>query len=129
MPDDPSACPRAIAPPRGLSFAGSAPVSASQASGTGANASFTSNASMSLMLRPVRARIFSVAGMGPVSMYSGSSPTTENEVKRARGVRPNAFAFSADMMSAAEAPSVSGDELPGVIAHVICGNRSAYVSL
>ena len=32
------------------------------------------------------------------------------------------------MMSAAEAPSVNGDELPGVIDHVISGNRSARAS-
>src|SRR6185437_14063147 len=38
-PLPPSGWPRAIAPPLGLSFAGSAPISASQASGTGAKAS------------------------------------------------------------------------------------------
>ncbi|CAB4762851.1 unannotated protein [freshwater metagenome] len=33
------------------------------------------------------------------------------------------------MMSAADAPSVSGDELPGVICHSICGNRAASSSV
>lgn len=68
VPEAPSGWPRAIAPPRGLSLAGSAPVSAAQASGTGANASFTSKASMSAMVSPARLSTFSVAGIGPVSM-------------------------------------------------------------
>ena len=47
VPDDPRACPRAIAPPRGFSVLGSAPNSRAHASGTGANASLTSKASKS----------------------------------------------------------------------------------
>ena len=46
-PLPPSGWPSAIAPPLGLSALGSAPISASQASGTGANASLTSNAPIS----------------------------------------------------------------------------------
>ena len=38
--------------------------------------------------RPARSSTFSVAGMTPVSMSSGSSPTTENDRNRARGVEP-----------------------------------------
>ena len=49
---------------RGLSRAGSAPVSASQASGTDANASLTSNVPMSARSSPARFRTACVAGIG-----------------------------------------------------------------
>jgi hypothetical protein len=66
-----------------------------------------------------------VAGSTPVSISSGSLPVTANEWNRARGRRPSAAAFSSLMMSTADAPSVSGDELPGVIDQAISGNRWA----
>ena len=67
-PDAPSGWPSAIAPPSGLSGLGSAPVSASHASGTDANASLTSNAPMSSIVRPPRCSALRVAGIGAVSM-------------------------------------------------------------
>ena len=70
-----------------------------------------------------------VAGIGPVSMKSGSSPTTANAWNRARGVSPSSIAFSSLMISAAEAPSVSGEELPGVIRQSRSGNRAASSSV
>src|SRR6516162_7458316 len=82
-PDAPRGCPTAIAPPSGLSLAWSAPVSASQASGTLANASLTSKAPMSSMVRPARLSTLAVAGIGAVSMVTGSSPVTAPEWKRA----------------------------------------------
>ena len=51
--------------------------------------------------------------MGPVSIARGSSPTTENAWNRALGVRPSCSALSADVISTAAAPSVSGEEFPG----------------
>ncbi len=40
-------------------------------------------------------------------------------MEAARGVRPSLVAISSLMMSAADAPSVSGDELPGVMTTVL----------
>ena len=76
---------------------------------------------MSSIDSPLFASALCVAGMGPVSMISGSLPATANLWNRARGASPSALAFSSLMMSAADAPSVSGEELPGVIDQVISG--------
>ena len=84
---------------------------------------------MSSRVSPARSSTFAVAGMTPVSMYSGSLPTTENERNRARGSSPSCSAASALMMRAADAPSVSGDELPGVMRQSSSGNRSASASV
>jgi hypothetical protein len=70
-----------------------------------------------------------VAGIGPVSIMSGSSPTTANEWNRARARSPSFDASSSLMMSAAEAPSVSGDELPAVTDHSSSGNRARSSSV
>ncbi|SKW74209.1 Uncharacterised protein [Mycobacteroides abscessus subsp. abscessus] len=43
---------------------------------------------MSANDNPALSSTFAVAGMMPVSMYNGSSPTTATECTRARGVRP-----------------------------------------
>ena len=67
--------------------------------------------------------------MTPVSISSGSLPVTVIVCTRARGVKPRARARSALMMSAAEAPSVSGEELPGVMSHPMSGNRRARSSV
>ena len=83
---------------------------------------------MSSMRNPLRRRIFWVAEMGPVSIKSGSSPVTAKAWNRARGRNPRAAARSALMMSTAEAPSVSGEELPGVMCQPISGKRSAICS-
>ena len=63
------------------------------------------------------ARILFVAEIGAVSMKTGSSPATAHEWNRARGIRPGFDAISSLMISAADAPSVRGDELPGVMCH------------
>jgi len=56
-----------------------------------------------------------VAGIGPVSMVTGSVPATAKEWKRARGRSPSSLAFSGVMTSAAEAPSLICELLPAVI--------------
>ncbi len=104
-----------MAPPFTFTRSMSAPVSFCQASTTLAKASFTSKRSMSSMERPLRSRIFCVAGMGPVSMVTGSAPATAKLWKRARAVSPSSLAFSALMVSSAEAPSVICELLPAVI--------------
>ena len=84
---------------------------------------------MSSIASPLRSRIRFVAGIGPVSINIGSSPTTANEWNRARGVSPSSAAFSSLMISTADAASVSGDELPGVMRQSSSGNRAASASV
>ncbi len=114
-PEPPSGCPRAIAPPFGLSRAGSAPVSASQASGTGAKASLTSKTPMSSTERPERASTFAVAGIGAVSMTTGSSPAITVVWMRTSGRRPSSRAFSEVVTSSAADPSEIWLALPALM--------------
>ena len=60
------------------------------------------------------ASTFSVDGIGPVSMVTGSTPARAKVWKRARGVRPSSLAFSSLITSTAEAPSLIWLELPAV---------------
>ena len=76
----PSGWPKAMAPPLGLTLAGSAPVSFSQASTTGAKASLISTTSMSSMLRPALASAFSAA-----ILSSGSSKSSGDGTVAPRG--------------------------------------------
>src|SRR5690606_31559243 len=81
---------------------------------TEANASFNSNRSMSSTVRPARSSTFLVAGVGPVSMMTGSAPLVAVATIRARGVRPcDSPAFSLPMSTSA-APSTMPEELPPV---------------
>ena len=54
---------------------------------------------------PKRFVTCSVAGITPVSMYTGSLPVTASEVIRARGVNPCRSTAASDAMSSAAAPS------------------------
>src|SRR5438552_1722700 len=114
-PLPPSGWPSAIAPPCRFTFSRSAPTSRSHARMTGANASLISTASMSASVSFERSRIARVAGIGPVSMITGSTPPSANVWKRARGRRPSTRAFSFSMTSTAAAPSVIWLELPAVM--------------
>jgi hypothetical protein len=113
-PVAPSGCPSAIAPPFGFTFAGSAPVSACQAPSTLANASFTSKAPMSRTLRPDFASAAAVAGIGPVSIVTGSTPSTTEVWNRASGRRPSDGAISLVVISSAAAPSEICEEFAAV---------------
>ena len=84
-PVAPSGCPKAIAPPFTFNFVLSALRSAAQANGTGANASFTSYKSISSIDKFAVSRALNDAGIGPVSMKTGSSPTTEIDTISALG--------------------------------------------
>lgn len=55
---------------------------------TDANASLSSNRSMSSTVSPARSSTLRVAGVGPVSMITGSAPLVAVATMRARGVRP-----------------------------------------
>jgi hypothetical protein len=111
-----------------LTFAGSAPVSRSQASTTDENASLTSNASMSARVSPARASTLAVAGMIPVSIRIGSSPTAVAVCTRARGRQPRRRAISPVVTTRAAAPSLTGLELPAVTFHSRAPNRCAQRS-
>ena len=56
-----------------------------------------------------------MAGIGPVSIVTGSTPTVVWSTILARARRPSASAFSRDMSSTAAAPSEICDEFPAVI--------------
>ena len=55
-----------------------------------------------------------MAGMGPVSIITGSTPARAKVWNRACGRRPSSLAFSSLMMSTADAPSVICELLPAV---------------
>src|SRR4051794_26782125 len=111
-PDPPRGCPSAIAPPLGFSAFSSAPRSLSQASGTGAKASLTSNAPMSEIDRPDFFSAFCVAGIGACSIGIGSAAARAAVCTRASGVRPCAAANSLVVISSAAEPSEICEELP-----------------
>ncbi len=71
-----------------------------------------------------------VAGIGPVSMMTGSTPARAKVWNRARGVRPRAAAFSSLMISATDAPSVICELLSAVTfpPALNAGSRLASVS-
>ena len=56
-----------------------------------------------------------MAGIGAVSMMTGSAPASVAVCTLAIGLRPNDFAFSADMNSSAAEPSEICEELPAWI--------------
>ena len=119
-----------MAPPLTLVLPRSALSSFSQARTTEAKASLISKRSMSSIDRPDFSRALAVAGIGPVSMVTGSTPARAKVWKRARGVRPSSLAFSSLMIRAAEAPSEIWLELPAVIlpSGLKAGFRLASVS-
>ena len=65
VPVDPTGCPSAMAPPLTLIFSSGTACTLAQDITTAANASLTSQRSMSAMVMPVSARSFSVAWTGP----------------------------------------------------------------
>ena len=112
-----------MAPPFGLVRSSDAPVSSDHASTTGANASFTSNTSMSPTVIPALASTFLVASIGPVSMITGSEPTTASACIRAIGVRPYRSSAASEAMSRAPAPSEICEATAAVISQ--SGRRGA----
>src|SRR6185503_13191523 len=113
-PVQPSGWPSAIAPPCTLSLSSGMPSSRWQYTDWLANASLSSNRSISEILSPVLASSFCTAGTGPMPMISGSTPTVANARNTPSGTMPSWSAVSRFMTSAAAAPSEIGDELPAV---------------
>ena len=113
-PVAPMGCPSAMPPPLTLTRSCGAPVSFIQASGTEAKASLHSKRSMSSTPRPARSSACLVAGMGPVSIHTGSSPRTERCTTRARGVSPCSATARSEATSSALAPSQIWDATAAV---------------
>mmetsp|Transcript_70067 Transcript_70067/g.194748 ORF Transcript_70067/g.194748 Transcript_70067/m.194748 type:complete len:412 (+) Transcript_70067:339-1574(+) len=114
-PVPPSGCPSAIAPPFTFRRSIFIPTALTHASGTGANASFTSYKPIWSMLKPVRSNTFFEAGTGPSSMITGSEPTTSRPTNFARGRTFNFSKPRSLTMSTAAAPSQICEETPAVI--------------
>ena len=96
-----------MAPPLGFTLARSNPLSFCQASTTEAKASLISTTSMSFFVMPVFANAYSVAGIGAVSIQTGSAPRTDRWWMRARGVSPWVLRASSETTSmAAEASAI-----------------------
>ena len=111
-PVAPSGWPSAIAPPFTFTFSSGIPSSCATTSGTGANASLISKMSMSVILRSALASALRAAGMGPVSMSTGSEPATAMETIRARGLSPRLRARPFEAITTAAAPSTIPELLP-----------------
>src|SRR5260370_28308155 len=90
-PEHPRGCPSALAPPLTFTRLMSGWCSCSQASTTGAKASLISTRSMSSRVSFPRSNALVVAGIGPVSIMTGSTPANANAWKRARGTSPKAL--------------------------------------
>jgi len=62
----------------------------------------------------VLANSFCDAGIGPVSIGTGSLPTNTLDTMRAFGCRPSSLAFSAVINNTAPEPSEICDDVPAV---------------
>ncbi|SHX20023.1 Uncharacterised protein [Mycobacteroides abscessus subsp. abscessus] len=113
-PVAPSGWPIAMAPPLTLSFSSGMLRSFWNFRTTEAKASLSSNRSMSSTVSPARSSTFLVAGVGPVSMMSGSLPEVAVATMRARGVRPCDLPASSEPISTRAAPSTMPELLPPV---------------
>ena len=85
------------------------------ASGTTANASFTSHRSTSSSPQPARLSAFCAADTGAVVNHSGSCACEPKPTSRAIGFAPVVRAVSAVASTSAAAPSLSDEALAGVI--------------
>ena len=123
-----------MAPPFRLTFSSycsNQPSCLIQLSACAANASLNSASSISSIVIPARFNAFCVAGTGPKPMIAASQPATPIDLIRARGVRPSAFARSADISNIADAPSEIAEDVPAVTVPLTgsnTGRRPAKVS-
>ena len=108
-------------PPLTLTLLSGTPMSFMNFITTEANASLTSNRSMSSTDRPALASALRVAGAGPVSMMVGSVLVTAVATTRARGFRPSSLPLASEPISISAAPSTMPELLPGVCT---CSMRS-----
>ena len=85
-----------------------------QASDWAANASLSSMTSRSATVSPARSSALRVDTTGPIPMISGRQPEIAMLLIRASGTSPLRLAYSSEQIRVAEAPSVTGDEVPAV---------------
>mmetsp|Transcript_103308 Transcript_103308/g.289463 ORF Transcript_103308/g.289463 Transcript_103308/m.289463 type:complete len:207 (-) Transcript_103308:599-1219(-) len=115
QPVPPRGCPSAMAPPFTLTLSKLPPVKFfAHASGTGAKASFTSTTSSCSGRTPALRKASAVAGTGPSSMTTGSSPTTAMATTLAFARKPNFCKPRSLQMSTADAPSQTCEDDAGV---------------
>ena len=107
-------------PPLTLTLSSLTPMSFINFITTEANASLTSNRSMSFMSSPALASALRVAGAGPVSMMVGSVLVTAVATMRARGFKPSSLPLAALPISIRAEPSTMPELLPGVCTWLIC---------
>ena len=113
-PDAPIGCPRAQAPPCTFIRSCGTPVSAMNAIGTTAKASFTSQRSTSATPQPSRCISFRAAGTGAVGKRAGSCAWLACPSTRARTGSPRARASSSRIKTSAAAPSEIEEEFAAV---------------
>ena len=113
-PVAPKGCPKAIAPPNGLTLAGSSCSSCMTATACAANASFNSIQSMASCFKPAKRSAAGIASLGPMPMISGATPLIAKLTKRAKGVKLNCFSAFSLTISKAPAPSEVCELLPAV---------------
>src|SRR5271154_1127307 len=92
-PVAPRGCPRAIAPPIGLTFAWSSPNTFKQYTAIDANASLISKMSMSSFVSWNLLRSFGIATEGPIPMMRGGTPATVAPQNLARMGWPSSMAL------------------------------------
>ena len=93
-PDEPSACPSAIAPPYTFTRAGSSRSSRRHAIDCDAKASFISTRSICSIVSPALKSTLRVAGIGPSPISNGSTPATAGSTTRANGRRAPSAGYS-----------------------------------
>src|SRR3954447_22493734 len=93
-PVAPIGCPRATAPPFGLTLAGSRSSSFMTARAWAAKASLSSMTPMSSRLSPALSSARLTAGTGPMPMIDGSTPAVAYASTRARTGAPSSWALS-----------------------------------
>src|SRR6266498_3842597 len=113
----------AMAPPFTLSFSLGMARSLVYFRTTAANASLSSNRSMSSTVSPAVASTLRVAGVGPVSMIVESAPLVAVATIRARGVNP-----CSEPTSTSASPSTIPEEFPGLCTWLIFSTQWYFCS-
>jgi uncharacterized membrane protein len=106
-PVHPNGWPNAMAPPFGLTLAGSSPSTYAQYTAWLANASFSSNISTSSIASPVNLSNYGMAILGPIPITSGSHPATVYSTNLATMGSPKRSAADRDASNTTAAPSLT----------------------
>lgn len=114
-PVAPRGCPKAMAPPLGLTFSASSPNSLIQYTAIEAKASLISKRSISSLLNLNFPSSFGIATDGPIPMILGARPWTVAPQNFAIIVCPILSAVERFMSSTDAAPSVTCEEFPPVL--------------